>query len=50
MIKHAEKHLVILTATVVPQVEQGLIRNDPKLRLNDYLNSIQKIEKQIKNK
>jgi hypothetical protein len=49
MIKHSEKHLVILTATVVPQVEQGLIRNDPKLRLIDYLNSIEKIEKQIKN-
>ncbi len=49
MIKHPEKHLIILTATVVPQVEQGLIRNDPKLRLNDYLNSIERIQKQIKN-
>lgn len=47
MTSHSEKHLIILTATVVPQVEQGLIRKDPYLRLSDYVNSIKKIEKQI---
>ena len=48
MTRHSEKHLIILTATVVPQVEQGLIRREPNLRLFDYLNSIEKIEKQTK--
>lgn len=45
---HSEKHLIILTATVFPQVQQDLIRKDPNLRLSDYLKSIEKIEKQIR--
>jgi hypothetical protein len=44
-----EKHLIIMTATVIPQVKQGLIRNKPELRLHDYLDSIENIEKQIRN-
>jgi len=48
MTRPNEKHLIIMTATVVPQVEQGLIRKEPNLRLLDYLKSIKNIVKQIK--
>lgn len=48
MTTRSEKHLIILTATVVPQVEQGLSRKDPNLRLCDYLKSIENVEKQIR--
>lgn len=44
MIKNKiERHLIILTCTVFPQVEQNLVRSNPLDRLNDYLKSIPKV-------
>ena len=41
-------NLIILTATVKPQVRQGLRRTNPELRLMDYVVAVERTLKQVK--
>lgn len=45
----SKQNLIILTATVIPQLGQGIVRTDPADRLNDYVTAVRKIYRQIKN-
>lgn len=46
---NSERHLLILTCTVNPQVSANLVRTNPKRRLEDYVTSISKLQKYSKN-
>jgi len=45
-----EKHLLVLTATVIPQIQTGIFRNDPNQRLEDYATSISTLSHQLRKK
>ncbi len=45
MKNNTQRHLLILTCTVCPQVNSNLVRSNVDLRLKDYINSLARLQK-----